>query len=73
LTTRGKILKPSKKHLQILATIEKRGYYKPAYSDKEPATMTLLNKGIIEWREDYRGLHLTEYGKIFIKQLYTQT
>jgi len=66
---REKIFKPSKKHLAIFKRIEDKGYYRPTYSDKEPATTTLLNKGIVEWREDYRGVKLTEYGKTFVNQL----
>jgi hypothetical protein len=59
--------KPSKKHLAIFKTIAEKGYYKPTYSDKEPATVTLEKKGIVEWRGDYRGVILTEYGKELIK------
>ncbi len=66
-----KKFKPSKKHLSIFAHLGKYQYYKPTYSDREPATMTLLKNGIIEWREDFRGLKLTAYGKQFIEQFKT--
>lgn len=59
--------KPSKKHLAIFKTIAEKGYYKPTYSDKEPATMTLEKKGIVEWRDDFRGVKLTEYGRELVK------
>lgn len=59
--------KPSKKHLAIFKRIAENGYYKPTYSDKEPATMTLEKKGIIRWRDDFRGVVLTEYGKELVK------
>lgn len=59
--------KPSRKHLAIFKIISEKGFYKPAYSDKEPATMTLEKKGIIEWRGDFRGVKLTEYGKELVK------
>jgi len=58
--------KPSKKHISIFATIIEKGFYKPAYSDKEPATVNLENKGLIEWKSDYTGLVLTQKGKDFI-------
>jgi hypothetical protein len=58
--------KPSKKHLAIFKTIAEKGFYKPTYSDKEPATVTLEKKGIVEWRGDYKGVVLTEYGKELI-------
>lgn len=61
--------KPSKKHLSILKTISEKGYYKPAYSDQEPATQTLLKNGIAEWKEDYKGIILTEAGKQFVSHL----
>lgn len=60
--------KLSKKHLEIFKTIQKKGYYKPTYSDKEPATQTLFKKGLINWRDDYRGLILTDDGREFIAQ-----
>lgn len=63
----GNKFKPSKKHLAIFKRIAEKGYYKPTYSDKEPATVTLEKKGIIEWRGDYRGVILTEYGKELVK------
>jgi len=59
--------KPSQKHLQIFRTIFEKGYYRPVYSDKEPATMTLIKNGIIDWRNDYKGLIFTDYGKKIIK------
>lgn len=59
--------KPSKKHLAIFDRIAEKGYYKPTYSDKEPATMTLEKMGIVVWREDYRGVKLTEYGKELVE------
>lgn len=62
MSTEQKI-KLSKKHIQIIKTIRDKGKYKPTYSDKEPATQTLIKKGIIEWRDDMRGLVLTELGK----------
>lgn len=64
-----KEFKLSKKHLAIFKKIGERGYYKPRYSDQEPATQTLLKKGIVEWREDFKGVRLTEYGKEFINNL----
>lgn len=60
--TTGKF-KPSRKHLAIFKTIIEKGYYKPGYSDQEPATKTLQKKGIVEWRGDYKGVRFTEYGK----------
>lgn len=59
----------SKKHLQIFEKIRKNGYYKPTYSDQEPATKTLMNKGIIEWKPDFKGVILTNYGTELLKQL----
>lgn len=59
---------PSKKHLEIFKTIAEKGYYKPTYSDHEPATKTLEKLGIVEWRDDYRGVKLTEYGKELVQQ-----
>ena len=59
--------KPSKKHLAIFKRIAEKGFYKPTYSDKEPATMTLEKKGIAEWRDDFRGVKLTVYGKELVK------
>jgi hypothetical protein len=53
----------SRKHRQIIKIIEEKGYYKPTYSDKEPATVTLEKMGIVKWRDDYRGVILTEFGK----------
>lgn len=48
-------LKLSPKHKKIIQTIREKGYYKPAYSDHEPATKTLLKHGIVEWRGDFGG------------------
>lgn len=56
-------MKFSKKHIEIFKTILEKGKYKPTYSDKEPATQTLIKAGIIDWREDFRGLRFTEAGK----------
>jgi hypothetical protein len=63
-----KTFKPSNKHLSIFKTIIEKGYYRPTYSDQEPATKTLLKLGIVEWREDFRGVKLTEYGANLIKK-----
>lgn len=62
-------LKLSKKHITIFKRIADNGYYRPTYSDMEPATKTLLKNGIIEWRQDFRGLILTEYGKKIVNEL----
>jgi len=59
----------SKKHIVIIKTILEKGYYKPAYSDQEPATTTLVKNGIAEWRGDYRGIVLTEEGKLIANQI----
>jgi hypothetical protein len=61
--------KPSKKHLAIFERIGRKGLYKPTYSDKEPATMTLERLGLIQWRDDFKGVILTEKGKEFVKTL----
>lgn len=61
--------KPSKKHLSIFKTIAKYGYYKPAYSDQEPATMTLIKFKIVECRTDFRGVELTDIGKHYVNNL----
>lgn len=53
----------SKKHIAIIKCILEKGYYKPAYSDHEPATKTLEKNDIVRWRDDYRGVVLTEKGK----------
>jgi hypothetical protein len=53
----------SKKHKEIVTTILMKGKYKPAYSDQEPATQTLIKKGIVEWKEDFSGVVLTEWGQ----------
>lgn len=66
MSTKFKI---SKKHRAIFDTITKTGYYRPGYSDQEPATATLIKQGILEWRKDFRGVEFTEYGKQFINQL----
>ncbi len=65
----SKEFKPSKKHLAIFKRIAEKGYYRPTYSDQEPATLTLRKMGIIEWRRDFIGLILTDKGKEFIKTL----
>ncbi len=62
-----KPFKPSKKHLAIFKKIAEKGYYKPTYSDKEPTTKTLEKKGIVEWRDDFRGLRLTKKGEELVK------
>ena len=61
--------KPSKKHLAIFKAISEKGYYKPTYSDQEPATQTLIKRGIAEWRDDFKGIRLTEYGKTIVLSL----
>lgn len=61
--------KISKKHFKIFKEINKKGYYKPTYSDQEPATKTLIKNNIIEWRSDYKGLIFTNYGKEFVDNL----
>ena len=53
----------SKKHIAIFKAITEKGYYHPTYSDQEPATQTLLKNGIVEWRDDWRGVKFTEKGK----------
>lgn len=62
-------MKFSKKHIAIFKTILEKGYYKPTYSDQEPATQTLIREGIVEWRVDFRGVHFTEVGKAIAEQL----
>lgn len=57
----------SSKHLAIFETISKKGYYKPVYSDQEPALKTLENLGFIEWKPDFTGVVFTEYGKNYVK------
>jgi len=54
----------SKKHIAIFKTITEKGKYKPTYSDREPATQTLIKNGLIDWRSDYKGLIFTELGQI---------
>lgn len=73
LKTMKKKFKPSKKHLAIFEQIAKRGYYKPAYSDQEPATKTLINLGLVDWKTDYRGLILTKEGEEYIECLGNQS
>jgi len=63
----AKQFKPSAKHLAIFKTIQDKGYYKPAYSDQEPATKTIERLGIVRWRDDMRGVIFTEYGKQLIE------
>lgn len=64
-----KQFKPSKKHIAIIKTILAKGYYKPTYSDQEPATKTLIKLGIVDWRSDFKCLILTEYGNSIAKQI----
>lgn len=66
-----KKFKPSEKHLAIFKTIKEKGYYKPTYSDQEPATRTLIKLGIVDWRDDYRGVKLTDHGKEVVNQIET--
>lgn len=63
MTTDKNKIKLTKKHKQIIATCREKGYYKPTYSDQEPATKTLLKLGIVEWRGDFAGVKLTEFGR----------
>jgi hypothetical protein len=56
-------IKLSKKHKQIISKIREKGRYKPTYSDQEPATKTLIKNGIIEWKPDFTGFILTDFGK----------
>lgn len=63
----SKTFKPSSKHLDIFKTIKTKGMYKPTYSDQEPATKTLLDKGIVVWRDDYKGVRFTDYGKQLVE------
>lgn len=56
-------MKYSKKHIAIIETILKHGKYKPTYSDREPATQTLIKAEIIEWNGSFTGLVLTTLGK----------
>lgn len=63
-----KTFKPSKKHKAIFKRILEKGYYKPTYSDREPATQTLIKHGLVDWRGDFRGVELTEAGKVWIKE-----
>lgn len=58
-----KKIKLGDKHKKIIATIREKGKYKPAYSDQEPATQTLLKLGIVEWRGDFKGVILTPFGE----------
>lgn len=60
-------MKLSKKHIQIFKTIKNNSFYKPTYRDHEPATTTLLKNGLIEWREDFKGVQFTEGGKKYIE------
>lgn len=62
-------MKLTKKHFQIFDTIAEKGYYKPTYSDQEPATQKLIKEGIIDWRDDFKGVILTPYGKKFVSEL----
>jgi hypothetical protein len=65
--------KLSKKHIEIFETIKRKGWYKPGYSDQEPATKTLLKNGIIEWRVDYRALVFTKDAEAKIKAIKHQS
>jgi hypothetical protein len=58
----GNKVKLKWKHIQIIKTIVEKGKYKPAYSDQEPATKTLIKLGLVEWRSDFSGVSLTELG-----------
>lgn len=51
------------KHIQIIKTIVEKGKYKPASSDQEPATKTLIKLGLVSWKDDYSGVVLTELGE----------
>lgn len=58
----------SEKILSIFNTIAEKGFYCPPYGDQEPASKTLLEHGICEWRKDFKGIHLTDKGKELIDQ-----
>lgn len=60
-------MKFSKKHIAIFETIIADGYYKPTYSDREPATQTLIRNGFVDWRGDFRGVVFTKLGEIEIR------
>lgn len=64
-------VKFSPKHISIIKTILVKGKYKPTYSDKEPATQTLIKRGIIDWNGSFTGLVLTEYGKQISEEILT--
>ena len=51
------------KHISIIKTIVAKGKYKPAYSDQEPATKTLIKLGLVEWKDDFSGVVLTQLGE----------
>lgn len=55
-------VKLRRKHIEIIKTIMQKGKYKPVYSDQEPATVRLIRLGLIQWKDDYSGLVLTELG-----------
>ncbi len=61
--------KPGRKHLSIFKTIKKNGYYKPSSSDQEPATVTLIKNGLVDWRSDFKGVEFTEKGRLFVKAI----
>lgn len=63
-----KKFKLSDKHLQIFEKIREKGFYKPTYSDQEPATTTLIKQNIVEWRDDWRGVKFTDFGKEFVSE-----
>lgn len=62
-------MKFSRKHIEIVAKIVKNGKYKPTYSDQEPATQTLIKRGIVEWNGSFTGVVLTEYGNQIKNQI----
>ena len=62
----------ARKHIQIIETIIKNGKYKPAYSDQEPATVTLIKLNIVEWNGSFTGLILTEEGKLRANEILTE-
>jgi len=61
--------KISPKHLSIFKKITEKGFYRPTYSDQEPATKTLIKHGICEWRIDFKGIELTNKGQELVKKI----
>lgn len=57
-------VKLKRKHISIIKTIVEKGKYKSEYSDQEPATKTLIKLGLVEWKDDFSGVVLTESGKM---------